>query len=329
MNGITTVPHLSEKAVALVQMGAQAFIFLTIALTISELLNIFNLIYQRNPKSRNKPIKGYLQLVKLIIFVVCGLMILGTFLKKDVFTLLAGFGAMAAVLMLVFQNTILSLVASVQIASYDMVRIGDWIEMPSLNADGDVIDISLHTVTVQNFDKTYTTIPTNKLVTDTFKTGVVWVMRAVAVWSVLFISIKLACTSWPKKSNKTQRFLLLDQYLNAKQSEIDEFNKHLGSQSRYNKRRLTNIGTFRAYVEFYLRQHKGIAQNQTLIVRQLQPTSEGLPLEIYAFTNTTAWVSYEAIQSDIFDHLIAILPEFGLRVYQAPSGHDFQKLTIE
>ncbi|EML3740594.1 mechanosensitive ion channel, partial [Acinetobacter baumannii] len=153
MNGITTVPHLSEKAVALVQMGAQAFIFLTIALTISELLNIFNLIYQRNPKSRNKPIKGYLQLVKLIIFVVCGLMILGTFLKKDVFTLLAGFGAMAAVLMLVFQNTILSLVASVQIASYDMVRIGDWIEMPSLNADGDVIDISLHTVTVQNFDK--------------------------------------------------------------------------------------------------------------------------------------------------------------------------------
>ena len=161
------------KAVALVQMGAQAFIFLTIALTISELLNIFNLIYQRNPKSRNKPIKGYLQLVKLIIFVVCGLMILGTFLKKDVFTLLAGFGAMAAVLMLVFQNTILSLVASVQIASYDMVRIGDWIEMPSLNADGDVIDISLHTVTVQNFDKTYTTIPTNKLVTDTFKTGVV------------------------------------------------------------------------------------------------------------------------------------------------------------
>ena len=125
-------------------MGTQAFIFLTIALAISEFLNIFNLIYQRNPKSRNKPIKGYLQLVKLIIYVVCVLMIIGTFLDKDVFTLLAGFGAMAAVLMLVFQNTILSLVASVQISSYDMVRIGDWIEMPSLNADGDVIDISLH-----------------------------------------------------------------------------------------------------------------------------------------------------------------------------------------
>ncbi|PPC53165.1 mechanosensitive ion channel family protein [Acinetobacter baumannii] len=330
MNGITTVPHLSEKAVALVQMGAQAFIFLTIALTISELLNIFNLIYQRNPKSRNKPIKGYLQLVKLIIFVVCGLMILGTFLKKDVFTLLAGFGAMAAVLMLVFQNTILSLVASVQIASYDMVRIGDWIEMPSLNADGDVIDISLHTVTVQNFDKTYTTIPTNKLVTDTFKN---WRGMSNAGCRRMKRSLYIDQTSvhfmTEEEQQKLKDFLLLDQYLNAKQSEIDEFNKHLGSQSRYNKRRLTNIGTFRAYVEFYLRQHKGIAQNQTLIVRQLQPTSEGLPLEIYAFTNTTAWVSYEAIQSDIFDHLIAILPEFGLRVYQAPSGHDFQKLTVE
>lgn len=330
MNGIATVPHLTPKFISFVEMGAQAFIFLTLALTVSEILNIFNLIYQRNPKSRNKPIKGYLQLVKLILFVVCGLMILGTFLKKDVFTLLAGFGAMAAVLMLVFQNTILSLVASVQIASYDMVRIGDWIEMPSLNADGDVIDISLHTVTVQNFDKTYTTIPTNKLVTDTFKnwrgmsnSGCRRMKRS------LFLDQSSVHFMSDEEQQKLKEFLLLDQYLDAKQSEIDEFNKHLGNQSRYNKRRLTNIGTFRAYVEFYLRQHKGIAQNQTIMVRQLQPTSQGLPLEIYAFTNTIAWVSYEAIQSDIFDHLIAILPEFGLRVYQAPSGHDLQRLTTE
>ncbi len=330
MNGIATVPHLSAKFIAFVEMGAQAFIFLTLALTVSELLNIFNLIYQRNPKSRNKPIKGYLQLVKLILFVVCGLMILGTFLKKDVFTLLAGFGAMAAVLMLVFQNTILSLVASVQIASYDMVRIGDWIEMPSLNADGDVIDISLHTVTVQNFDKTYTTIPTNKLVTDTFKnwrgmsnSGCRRMKRS------LFLDQSSVHFMSDEEQQKLKEFLLLDQYLDAKNSEIEEFNKQLSNQSRYNKRRLTNIGTFRAYVEFYLRQHKGVAQNQTIMVRQLQPTSQGLPLEIYAFTNTIAWVSYEAIQSDIFDHLIAILPEFGLRVYQAPSGHDLQRLTAE
>lgn len=328
MNGIVTVPHLSEKIVTFVQMGAQAFIFLTLALAISEFLSIFNLIYQRNPKSRNKPIKGYLQLVKLIIFIVCGLMILGTFLKKDVFTLLAGFGAMAAVLMLVFQNTILSLVASVQISSYDMVRIGDWIEMPSLNADGDVIDMSLHTITVQNFDKTVTTIPTNKLVTDTFKNwrgmqeaGARRIKRSIQIdqSSVHFMSAE--------EQNKLKDFILLDQYLNTKAEELEQFNLQLSHHSQYNQRRLTNLGTFRAYIEFYLQQHPGISKNHSLMVRQLQPTSEGLPLEIYAFTNTTVWKDYEAIQSDIFDHLIAIIPEFGLKVYQAPSGADFKQLS--
>ena len=325
MNGIVTVPHLSAKMVSFVQMAAQAFIFLTIALAIGELLNIFNLVYQRNPKSRNKPIKGYLQLIKLIIFIVCGLMILGTFLKKDVFTLLAGFGAMAAVLMLVFQNTILSLVASVQISSYDMVRIGDWIEMPSLNADGDVIDMSLHTITVQNFDKTFTTIPTNKLVTDTFKNwrgmsqaGVRRIKRSLYIdqSSVHFMS--------EAEQSKLKEFLLLDQYLDHKSTELVEFNQKLSNTSPCNQRRLTNIGTFRAYVELYLNEHPNISKHQSLIVRQLQPTEKGLPLEIYAFSNQIAWKDYEAIQSDIFDHLIAILPEFGLKVYQAPSGYDMQ-----
>ncbi|NNH25959.1 mechanosensitive ion channel family protein [Acinetobacter terrestris] len=328
MNGIVTVPHLSDKVVTFVQMGAQAFIFLTLALAISEFLSIFNLIYQRNPKSRNKPIKGYLQLIKLLIFIVCGLMILGTFLKKDVFTLLAGFGAMAAVLMLVFQNTILSLVASVQISSYDMVRIGDWIEMPTLNADGDVIDMSLHTITVQNFDKTLTTIPTNKLVTDTFKN---WRGMASAgvrrIKRSLYIDQSSVHFMTDKEQQKLKEFLLLDQYLNTKHSELESFNQQLSNQASYNQRRLTNLGTFRAYMEFYLNQHPGIAQNQSLIIRQLQPTSEGLPLEIYAFTNTTVWKDYEAIQSDIFDHLIAIIPEFGLKVYQAPSGADFKQFA--
>ncbi|MGE4315270.1 mechanosensitive ion channel family protein [Acinetobacter sp.] len=328
MNGIVTVPHLSEKVTVFIQMAAQAFIFLTLALAISEFLSIFNLVYQRNPKSKNKPIKGYLQLVKLIIFIVCGLMILGTFLKKDVFTLLAGFGAMAAVLMLVFQNTILSLVASVQISSYDMVRIGDWIEMPSLNADGDVIDMSLHTITVQNFDKTLTTIPTNKLVTDTFKN---WRGMAYAgvrrIKRSIFIDQSSVHFMTPTEQQKLKEFLLLDQYLNSKHDELERFNQQLSNQSLYNQRRLTNLGTFRAYVEFYLKQHSGIAQNQSLIIRQLQPTSEGLPLEIYAFANTIIWKDYEAIQSDIFDHLLAIVPEFGLSVYQAPSGVDFRKFT--
>ncbi|WP_151835066.1 mechanosensitive ion channel family protein [Acinetobacter ursingii] len=328
MNGITTVPHLSEKIIIFVQMASQAFIFLTIALAISEMLNIFNLVYQRNPNAKNKPIKGYLQLVKLMIFIVCGLMVLGTFLKKDVFTLLAGFGAMATILMLVFQNTILSLVASVQISSYDMVRIGDWISMPSLNADGDVIDMSLHTVTVQNFDKTYTTIPTNKLVTDTFinwrgmsEAGARRIKRA------LFIDQSSVHFMTEHEQEKLKNFLLLDQYLDTKQSELENFNHQLSNQTVYNQRRLTNLGTFRAYIEFYLKQHSGIAQNQSLMVRQLQPTSDGLPLEIYAFTNTTVWTAYEAIQSDIFDHLLAIIPEFGLRIYQAPSGTDVKSLS--
>jgi len=328
MNGISSVPHLSSKMITLVQMGAQAFIFLTIALAISEFLNIFNLAYQRNPNSKNKPIKGYLQLIKLMIFIVCALMVLGTFLKKDVFTLLAGFGAMATVLMLVFQNTILSLVASVQISSYDMVRIGDWIEMPSLNADGDVIDMSLHTVTVQNFDKTFTTIPTNKLITDTFKnwrgmseSGCRRIKRS------LFIDQSSIHFMSEKEQDKLKSFILLNQYLYLKKSEITSFNEQLSNQSVYNQRRLTNLGTFRAYIEFYLKQHSGIAQNQSLIVRQLQPTSEGIPLEIYAFTNTTAWNAYEAIQSDIFDHLLAITPEFGLKIYQAPSGTDMKSLA--
>ena len=329
MNGISTVPHLSDKVENFVQMVTQAFIFLTIALAISEFLNIFNLIYQRNPKSRNKPIKGYLQLVKLIIYVVCVLMIIGTFLDKDVFTLLAGFGAMAAVLMLVFQNTILSLVASVQISSYDMVRIGDWIEMPSLNADGDVIDISLHTVTVQNWDKTLTTIPTNKLITDTFKNwrgmqdaGVRRIKRSLLIdqSSVHFMT--------SQEQDKLKNFLLLDHYLNSKNEELEQSNQQLVNQSQYNHRRLTNLGTFRAYIEFYLKQHPSINNTEALIIRQLQPTSEGLPIEIYAFTQTALWKEYENIQSDIFDHLIAIIPEFGLKLYQAPSGTDFRQLAI-
>ena len=328
LNGISTVPHLSVKVVSLVQMASQAFIFLTIALALSELLNVFNLFYQRNPKSLNKPIKGYLQLVKLIVFIVCGLLVLGTFLKKDVFTLLAGFGAMAAVLLLVFQNTILSLVASVQISSYDMVRIGDWIEMPSLNADGDVIDMSLHTITVQNFDKTFTTIPTNKLVTDTFRN---WrgmkLLGARRIKRAIFIDQTSIHFITQEEQQKLKAFLLLDQYLDNKKSELETFNQQFENQSIYNQRRLTNIGTFRAYVEFYLKQHSGIAKNQSLIIRQLQPTSEGIPLEIYAFANTTVWNDYEAIQSDIFDHLMAIIPEFGLRIYQAPSGSDLRALS--
>ena len=243
--------------------------------------------------------------------------------------LLSGLGAMAAVLMLIFQDTLLSLVASVQISSSDIIRVGDWIEMPQLNADGDVIDIALHTVKVQNFDKTITTIPTKRFISDPFKnwrgmqeSGGRRIKRCLYLdqTSVRFLS--------PDEIARLQRFLLLGQYLSSKQSELLSWNTELAeaAQEPANTRRVTNIGTFRAYVELYLRQHRGINQNMTLLVRQLQPTADGLPLELYCFTNTVAWAAYEGYQSDIFDHLLAILPEFGLRVFQHPSGADMREL---
>lgn len=328
-NGISEVPHLSPSLIRIIEMLAQASVFITIVLTLSAGLNVINNIYMRRPDSRNKPIKGYLQLIKIILFIVCALLIIGTFLQKNVFTLLAGFGAMAAVIMLVFQNTILSLVASIQISSYDMVRMGDWITMPGLNADGDVIDMSLNTIKVQNFDKTITTIPTNRLITDTFMNwrgmtdaGGRRIKRAILIdqTSVHFLN--------HEEYQHLKSSFLLDKYLDEKNREIVAWNEKLGDQAntKLNQRALTNIGTLRAYLNHYLQNHPGIHQGMTLLVRQLEPTAQGLPLEIYCFTNDTNWTFYENVQSDIFDHLLAILPEFGLRVYQQPTGNDLAQL---
>ena len=317
LNGVHTVPYLSANAVSIIQMLAQAFIFITIARSIAEFLDLFNEVYQKKPTSKNKPIKGYLQLIKLIIFVICGLLILATFLKKDIFTLLAGFGAMAAVLMLVFQNTILSLVASVQISSYDMVRVGDWIELPNLNINGDVIDISLHTIIVQNFDKTLSTIPTNKLVTDSFKnwrgmrdSGCRRILRSITFdqTSIGFLNAE--------HLNSIDKFFPNDPELCKNPAQSDESNPY----------RLTNFGLFRHYLQDYLNHHPNIAQDQSIIVRHQQPTAEGLPLELYTYAATTVWTQYENVQSEIFEHIIAMAPEFSLKVYQAPSGDDVRKI---
>ncbi len=330
-NGISEVPHLSASLIKIIEMLAQASVFITIVLTLSAGLNVINNLYQRRPDARSKPIKGYLQLLKIILFMICILLIVGAFLQKNVFTLLAGFGAMAAVLLLVFQNTILSLVASIQVSSYDMVRVGDWISMPGLNADGDVIDMSLHTIKVQNFDKTITTIPTNRLVTDTF---INWRGMSDAGGRRIKRAILLDQTSIGFLTDEQYKHLksafLLDKYLNEKNKEIVEWNEQLGPETntKLNQRAMTNVGTLRAYLNHYLRNHPGIHQEMTLLVRQLAPTAEGLPLEIYCFTNSTKWDFYENVQSDIFDHLLAILPEFGLRVYQQPTGNDLAKINI-
>ncbi|WP_425916353.1 mechanosensitive ion channel family protein [Pseudomonas sp. GWSMS-1] len=327
--GITLVPHLPEAVVTATRNVCSAFIVLTIALAISGVLTLLNSAYEKRPNAHLKPIKGYVQVVKILLFAIAAILIVASLIDRSPLILLSGLGAMAAVLMLIFQDTLLSLVASVQISSSDIIRVGDWVEMPQLNADGDVIDIALHTVKVQNWDKTITTIPTKRFISDPFKNwrgmqecGGRRIKRSLFLdqTSITFLS--------PDEIAHLQRFLLLGQYLRNKQSELHSWNAELAeaSQEPANTRRVTNIGTFRAYVEHYLRQHAGINQEMTQLVRQLSPTPDGLPLELYCFTNTTAWSRYEAIQSDLFDHLLAILPEFGLRVFQHPSGADMREL---
>jgi miniconductance mechanosensitive channel len=327
--GVQAVPHLPSAVVLLTRNVAAAFMILTLVMAITAALTLVNTVYSRRPEAASRPIKGYIQVVKIALFALGAILILSTLIDRSPLLLLSGLGAMAAILMLVFKDTILSLVASVQLTSNDMLRVGDWIEMPELNADGDVIDIALHTVKVQNWDKTITTIPTWKLISESFKnwrgmeeSGGRRIMRALLIdqASVRFVE--------PADRDRMRRFALIDDYLTRKQDELDAWNGNRvpSNGDEVNARRITNIGTFRAYVAAYLKAHSGINPDMTQMVRQLAPTPQGLPLEIYCFTATTSWVAYEGIQSDIFDHLIAILPEFGLQLYQQPSGLDLARL---
>lgn len=327
--GLAIVPELPPGLVKGLQALCHAWTVLTIALAVSHALDVFNQFYERRPDARNKPIKGYLQVAKIAVFVLAGLSIVATLFGVKLLHVITGLGAATAVFMLIFQDTILSLVASVQISGDGRVRIGDWIEMPSQNADGDVIDIALHTVTVQNWDKTVTSIPTKKLVTESFKNwrgmqeaGGRRIKRSIYLdqHSVRFLDDGLR--------PRIYQFALLSDYLAGKREELGQWNAKVAEQypEPVNSRRLTNLGTFRAYVERYLRNHPQIHQDMTLLVRQMAPTEHGLPLEIYCFTASTAWADYEATQSDIFDHLLAILPEFGLRVFQQSSDAMFMGL---
>ena len=325
--GILAVPHVPTEIETVVRNVAAAFMIVTVVMAIAAALDIVNTVYARRPEARLRPIKGYLQVVKIALYAIAAILVIAALIEQSPLLLLSGLGAMAAVLMLVFKDTILSLVASVQLNSNDMLRVGDWIEMPQLNADGDVIDIALHTVKVQNWDKTITTIPTWRLINESYKnwrgmqeSGGRRIKRSLLIdqTSVRFLE--------PEERERLRRFALIDDYLQRKQEELEAWNAELIAAGRdpVNARRVTNIGTFRAYVMSYLKAHPRINQQMTQLVRQLQPTGEGLPLEIYCFTNTVAWAEYEAIQADIFDHLIAILPEFGLRLYQQPSGLDLR-----
>ena len=327
--GISFVPELADGAVKLIRNIAQGYMVLMLTMTVSAMLSAVNTIYVSTPAGKERSIKGFVQLVQIVVWVLGGVLITATLVDRSPLLLLSGFGAMTAILLLIFKDTILSLVASVQLTAQDMVRVGDWIEMPQFGADGDVVDVQLHTVKVQNWDKTITTIPTHRLITDSFKnwrgmsqTGARRIKRAVVI-DVSSIRIQTE-----DEIDHFTRFALLGNYIKEKQQELADYNAGLATEvdEEVNRRRLTNIGTFRAYAFNYLKNHPRIDQNMTLIIRQLAPGPEGLPLEIYCFTNTTEWAVYEDIQSDIFDHLLAVMPEFGLRLFQKPAGSDLVNL---
>ncbi|MEZ5439944.1 MAG: mechanosensitive ion channel [Lysobacterales bacterium] len=320
------VPGLPVDLVTVGRNVLTAYMVLLAAMAGSAALSASHLIYLSSEDRESvRPVKSYVQLAKIVLFLISGVLIVSVLIERSPLLLLSGLGAMTAVLLLVFKDTLLSLVASVQIASNDMVRVGDWIEMPQLSADGDVIDIALHTVKVQNWDKTITTIPTHRLISDSFRnwrgmseSGGRRIKRSLLIdlASVRFLD--------PDQIERLQKLSLLAPYLADKQRELAQWNAGVSADAPENGRRLTNLGTFRAYAYRYIQAHPGVRADMTRLVRALDPGPQGQPVEIYCFTNTTNWAEHERIKGDIFDHLIATLPSFGLRLYQQPSGGDLQ-----
>ncbi|MCO6148897.1 mechanosensitive ion channel family protein [Flavobacterium sp. NRK1] len=290
------------------------------------LLKVIEHGLSRHPAFKDKPLTSYFQLVRILLYIVTLILVLSILLDKSPIYFLSAFGAMTAILLLVFKDTILGLVASVQMSSNDMVRVGDWVEMPKFNADGDVLDINLNTVKVQNWDKTITTIPTYYFITDSFKnwrgmqqSGGRRIKRA------LFAdvhSVKLVDAAMQEDYKK---YHLVKDYIEDRQGEIEEYNiKHnIDTSVLINGRRMTNIGVFRRYIENYLESHPRIKQDMTVMVRQLPNESRGIPLEVYCFTDTVDWKEYEVVQADIFDHLYSTAPFFGIDIFQEPTGKNF------
>ncbi|MGO3743588.1 mechanosensitive ion channel family protein [Kerstersia sp.] len=322
------VPHFERLAGPVSRLA----LILAIVFFFQALRNFLSALqdtYAATTRAQTRSIKGYIELGKIALLAICFVLVISILVDRSPVILISGLGALSAVLLLVFKDTLLSLVASTQLTSNDMLRIGDWIEMPQAGADGFVIDIALHTVKVQNWDKTVTTIPTYKLFSESYRN-----------WRQMFESggrrikrtlrINASCVRFlsDAEHERLQTFSLLQEYMKEKDQEVTRFNAQLGEAggNAVNRRRLTNLGTFRAYAKAYIQAHKEIRKDMLLLVRMMEPTAEGIPVEVYCFTNNTAWVEYERIQGDIFDHLLAILPEFDLQLYQAPSGADLLQL---
>jgi len=322
--------HLFPPVQEPIQHFAMVYMILAGLFAFNAFLKAVLDIYHTFDVSRQKPIKGYIQVVQIIISVFVGIIAVSLVMGQKPWFLLSGLGAMTAVLILVFKDSILGLVAGIQLSTNDMVRIGDWIEMPKYDTDGDVVDVSLNTIKVQNWDKTITTIPAYALVSDSFKnwrgmseSGGRRIKRALYIDMA---SIKF-CTN--EMLDRFEKFQLISEYIESKRKEIAQYNEehNIDTSELINGRNLTNVGTFRAYVAAYLHYHPKVNQNMTFLIRHLPPGEYGLPIEIYVFSNDQVWANYEAIQADIFDHVMAVVPLFDLRLFQNPSGGDFRTLA--
>jgi miniconductance mechanosensitive channel len=311
-------PHMSRLL--------SAYIFVHMVLIAGKFITIGTNIYDTYPISKDKPVKGYAQLVKIILYILGSIIAFCIIQEKSLVAVLSGVGALTAVLLLIFRDTILSVVASVQIVSNDLFRKGDWIEVPQFGADGAVVDIALHVIKVQNFDKTITSIPTHKLLETSVKnwrgmqnTGGRRIKRSIYIdtTSIRFLTAD--------DIERLKDISLLAPYFEKKNKELATYNASRGVLER---RSLTNVGTYRAYIDAYLKNHPLICQDFLLLVRQLQPTSDGLPIELYTYVSDTSFVGYEGTQADIFDHLFSCLYLFDLRSFQNATGHDYQESVL-
>ncbi|MFM5064299.1 mechanosensitive ion channel family protein [Aeromonas caviae] len=318
------LPKASES-LALIELLAQLWILLFLLLALFALLDCLLSLSRHTRLGRDLPLRGIFQGVKLVASILVGILMIALLLGKSPLFLFSGLGAMTAVLMLVFKDPILGLVAGIQLSANRMLSVGDWLQMDKYGADGEVTDIGLTTVKVSNWDKTITTIPTYALISDSFKN---WQGMTESGGRRIKRSVNIDMTSVHFLTSQEQLQLkqarLLAPYLSRKEQELSSYNQQLSDaiSCPINGRHLTNLGTLRAYLDAYLRAHAGIRKDMTLMVRQLAPTTDGLPLEIYCFTATTAWAEYEGIQADIFDHIFAIIEQFHLRLHQSPTGYD-------
>ncbi len=316
---------------SIIDTALSAVLVLLLIMIINGFIDALTEIIQQFEKFKDRPLKSYAQVIKIIVTTIGVIFIFGILTGQEFWGLFAGLGAISAVLLFVFKDTIMSFIASIQIATYDLVKIGDWIEIPKLGIDGDIMDISLHTVKIRNFDKTVSVFPTVALIQNSFKnwrgmqeTGGRRIKRSIYidVSSIKFVDDKML--------QRFKKIKLISNYLDKKIEEINNYNSQLNEETSddiVNGRRITNVGTFRQYLKEYLRGRSDVDKNLTFLVRQLQPGPEGLPIEIYIFATTTEWVKYEDIQADIFDHIMAVVPQFELKVFQNPTGYDFKELS--